>query len=556
MINWIQRYFQRHFRAIFAVMLFIMVVPLIWVFNPSSGTRGADRNIVERRAFGYNLNSPEDSRRLFGDAALSVQMQAGYSPDSSQIESYAFQRAALLQLADELHIPPPTKQEVSDFIKTLRMFSGQDGQFSPQAYTAFRDSLKTNSGLHEADVSRVLADDVRSGKVQRIIGGPGYVLMSDVKAQIEQSDTSWTVGLATVDYASFNPNIPVVDATIASYFEENAARYEIPPRVEVSYADFSAIPLLPSISVTDAEVRAYYDENPARFPKPPAADPKAAPKADPAADFAAVRPQVETALKLDRARRAAAKTASDFSFALYQAKATPGTPAFDAVLKTYNVTMKSLAPFTQDAGPAELGGSHEIAAEAFKLNKDRVVSDAVTSPSGAVVLFWKDLQPARKPLLNEVRAKVVADYVDGEKRKRFVELGRTVRAAIETRLKAGDSFEKAVAAAASANNAKIDAKLLPAFTTRQPPQELDYNVYNALTRLEKGHVSDMIVARDHGLLVFAADKKLPTISESSPEFSATRAQLAMTSSRVAANSYISDLITTELKKSEPNPAKP
>ena len=54
----------------------------------------------------------------------------------------------------------------------------------------------------------------------------------------------------------------------SKFFEENVARYEIPPRVIASYVEFPAANYLPGITVTAEEVRAYYDQNPARFPKP------------------------------------------------------------------------------------------------------------------------------------------------------------------------------------------------------------------------------------------------------------------------------------------------
>jgi peptidyl-prolyl cis-trans isomerase D len=552
MISWIQKTFQLHFRFIFMLLLGLVIISFVFI-GAGSGMGRPDRPVIERQVFGYNLGSQEDQTRLFGDAALSAQLQAGYAPEGPELQNYAFQRAASLQIADELHIPRSTKEEVTEFIRNLRVFTNQEGQFDAARYASFRDSLKTNPSMTEASVTRVIADDVRAAKVQKLLAGPGYVLASDVKAQLEQADANWTLGVATIDYASYSPNIPVNDAVLGTFFEENAFRYEISPRVEVSYAEFSALPLLPTINVTDAEIRSYYDANPSRFPKPaaPAADAKAAPATNPDADFAAVRSQVETTLKLERARRAATKAAADFSLALYDANVSPGTPAFDAFLEKRGVQLKDLAPFARDAGPAELGGSREIANEAFKLNADHPLSDAVQSPTGAVVLVWKGLQAARTPLLSEVREKVSADYIEGEKRKRFVELGRTIRSTIEARLKAGDNFEKAVAAAASNASVKIEAKTLAPFTLRQPPQDIDYSVFGALQRLEKGNVSDMIIAKDHGLIVYAADKTVPDLNESSPQFAEARNQISMASSRIGSSSYLNELITEELKKSEP-----
>ena len=80
------------------------------------------------------------------------------------------------------------------------------------------------------------------------------------------------------------------------------------------------------------------------------------------------------------------------------------------------------------------------------LGKDRAYTEAISTNRGAAVLFWTETQPARKPAFAEVRAKVSADYLENEKRKRFVELGRTLRGLIENRLKAGDTFEKAATA--------------------------------------------------------------------------------------------------------------
>ena len=550
MISWIQRYFQHHFRIVFALVLLATIISFIIAFSGSNVGRGTgQRAALTREFFGYNLSSQDDQARLFGDANLSATLQTDYSSlDNADLQNYALQRAAALALADQFHLPATTNQEITDFIKGLRAFAGEDGQFDTKRYESFRDSLKTNPRLTEAVVRRVLADDVRAEKVKQVLAGPGYVLPADVKTQLDRADSVWTLGVATADYASYAPSIPVSDLALAKYYEENSVRYTIPARVSVSAAYFPSAAYAGSVTVGENEVRSYYSANPARWPNP-AAKPGA--KADPAADFAAVRPQVEMALKLERAQRVAAKVASDLSFTLYDGKIAPGSPAFDALLAAQHVTLKPLAPFTREEGPAELGGSPEIAAEAFKLGESRSYSDALAAPDGAVVLFWKGTLPPRQPLLTEVRAKVAADYSDNEKRKRFVETGRLIRNQIEARLKAGDSFDAAVAAAGTATSTKLTAKVLPPFTRRTPPKDADNSVIGALDRLGKGQVSDMSIVKDQGVLIYAVDKKLPDLSESGSAYAAMRAQLAVVNARIGTSSYLAGLVEQELKKSEP-----
>ena len=558
MISWIQRYFQHHFKVIFAVLLGLIIISFVFTIGAAPGIGQAERQVVQRHFFNYNLNLQSDQQRLMGDAGLSANLRMGGfgNLDSDQIQNYAFQRAATLHLADEWHIPGATPAEIEKQVKTLRMFSGPDGQFDAKAYQTFRDNLKTSPrGLTEADIVRVIGDDIRAEKVQTLLAGPGYVLPAEVKSQISRADTSWTLAVAAADYAAFKPEIKPTDAELTTFFEQSGGRYDVPPRVTVSYVDFPAANFLSQVKVTDAEVRAFYDANPSRFPKPadpakPASTtPNITPSADPSADFAAVKDKVEIALRAERAQKLATKAASDLSLALFEAKAS--TPAaVEAFLAAQKLEGKSLPPFTRDAPPPQLGNSPEIATEAFRLSKERVTSDALNTPNGAVILIWKESLPSHKPLFTEVRDKVAADYIENERRKRFVELGKTLKAQIETRLKAGDTFEKA-AETASGAGLKLETRTLPAFTLRARPQDIDFSVLGTLEGLEKGEVSDMVINADKGLFVYGAEKKEPDVTEANPQFAETRQQIASYNGRFGASAYISELVEKELKKSEP-----
>lgn len=559
MISWIQKYFQHHFRTVFAVLLGIIIISFVFTIGAAPGIGRADRQVIDRQFFGYNLSLQADQQRLMGDAGLSANLRVGAfgQLDGSQIQNYAFQRAASLHLADTWHLPEATDAELQKQIEGLRMFAGADGKFDAKAYTTFRDNLKANPrGLNEADVRRVLSDDVRAEKVQALLAGPGYVLAAEVKTQLERADTSWTLATATADYAAFKPELKPTDAELTAFFEQSGGRYDIPPRVVVSYVDFPAAALMAGQTVTEAEVRAFYDANPSRFPKPadaakPAgATPSVTPAADPAADFAAVRTQVEATLKLERAQKQANKNASDVSLALFESKAST-TEAVEAFLASRKLTVKALPPFSREAAPLELSGSPELAAEAFRLGKDRVASDALSTQTGAVILVWKETQATRKPLFAEVRANVASDFTESERRKRFLEAGKLARTQLETRLKAGDSIEKAAAAAAGASGLKLETKSIPAFTLRNRPQDLDFSVLGALERLQKGQVSDLVMSGDKGVLVHAVDRKAPDLTEANPQFVETRQQIAGYNGRFGASALLSELVDAELKRSEP-----
>ncbi|MEO5959840.1 MAG: SurA N-terminal domain-containing protein [Opitutaceae bacterium] len=560
MISWIQRYFQHHFRTIFSVLLGVIIISFVFTIGAGPGIGRADRRVADRYFLDYNLNLPRDQQRLFGDAQLSAQLQLGSFSNlqSEQIQNYAFQRATAIHLADQWHIPAATDAEIAETIKTLRMFAGQDGQFDAKAYSTFRDNLRTTpGGLKEADIRRVLGNDVRGDKVNKLLAGPGYVLPADIKNQLARADTTWTLSTATTDYAAFKPEIKPTDGDLTKFFEENAFRYEIPPRVVATYLDFPSAAHLPNVTVNEAEVRDFYDQNPTRFPKPLEVKPAPAtpaliptPSANPDADFAAVRTQVEAALRFERAQKLAVKAASDLALALYESKIAYG-PALDTFLAAKKLEQKPLAPFSRESVPVELGSNSEIAAEAFKLSTERYASDAFATPSGGAILLWKETQAARKPLFADVKEKVSTDFAENEKRKRFVELGKSVKGQLEARLKTGDDFDKAAAAASSGSGLKLEAKTLAPFTLRTRPQDLDYTVLGTLERLDKGQVSDMVINPDKGIFVYAADKKIPDSSDANPRYAETRAQLASYSTRMGGSSFISELVEKELKKTAP-----
>jgi peptidyl-prolyl cis-trans isomerase D len=550
MISWIQRSFHKHTKLVFFFLLVAVAVPFVFM-GVWSGNGSPTVKLNKRDFFHVNLGNEEQVRRMFNDADLSAQLKEGYNAlQGAQLQQYAFQRVAGIALAEQLHLPVPTAEQVSAYVLTLRAFHNEQGQFDHARYSQFSDMLKTGAGISGADVNRVLRDDARLAELGKVVGGPGYVLPYDVKQQLIRADSLWTIQVATLDYATFEPTIPTTDDVLKKFHEDNEFRYEIPARPRLSYVEFKTADFVPPVAPSEAEARAFYTANQARFPVPADADKKDATpslSADGAVDnFPKVRTQVETALKESAALRFASKAATDLTVALYEQKITANSVELNTFLAGQRRPAVAIAPFAPYAPPAEMEWLGYYAETLSRLNQERFFTDPLQTPNGFVVLFWSETLPAHKPLFNEVRDRVLADYKETEKRKLFVERGRALRTQLQTASLTADAFNKAATAE------KLDVKSYANFSLReQPPQDLPYPALSALQNLEQGKVSDMIATGDKGYLVYAQEKKVPDLTPANPRYAELEQQLMTFTAGTNENSYLGRMVEAELKRTEP-----
>ena len=545
MISWIQKYFQKHIKLVMAAMLLIVGVPMVFIYSQSSGLGSGDVSVREQRFFGVNLANQEQAQRVFLDGQLSAQLRLDYQA-MQNIQGYSLQRVAGLALADELKLPLPTDAQLSAYTARVPAFLDQQGQFDNSAYARFGDSLKSpGSQIKVADVTRVLRDDARLADLGKIVGGPGYVLPADVKQQLARVDSTWTIQIAEVDYAAFNPAINPADAELQKFHDENAFRYEVPARPRVSLVEFKAANFSPPVGPTEDELRAFYNANQARFPVPGDPEKKDTPLADPTVDnFPKVRAQVEAALRDVASRHLASEAANNLTVVLFERKAAlkPNSPELAAFLAGINHPAVALPPFSPDNPPADRAWLGSYAEAMSRLGPDRPTSDALPTPDGFVVMLWNESLPSYKPLFTDVKDRVLADYRAEEKRRLFIERGAALKARLQA---AGTGF------ATAAEAEKLPVKSYANFSLRQPPQDMPPAVFAALGSLASGQVSDLIPSNDKGILVYAQEKKLPDLSPANPRYAEVQTQLMAFAASSSENSYLGQLVAQEMERINP-----
>lgn len=558
MISWIQTTFQRHTKLLMLFLLVAVTIPFVFTIGAAPGIGRAGQKALEQEFFGFNLGNEQQARKIFRDGGLSAQLKGAFQVSGAQLQQYALSRIAGLALADELGIPAASDKQVSDHVAGLPVFQNEQGGFDSARYRAFEDSLRTGGAVSTADVARVLRDDARLAALGGVLGGPGYVLPREVAEQLGRADTLWSLAVATLDYASFDPGVTPTEPALQKFHEENSFRYDIPARPRLSLVEFKAADFVPPVGPTEAEARAFYQANAARFPIP--ADKMKSEGSAPSLsldgsgaaakdDFLKVRAQVEAAMKQEAARRGASQAANDFTVALFERKLAPNSSELSAFLASLRRPASTLAPFTPDAPPADRPWLANYADQIARLDTSRPFSDPLPGPEGYVVLLWNETLPAYKPLFSEVRERVASDYREAEKRRRFVDHGRAVRGRLQSALKGGQSFDQAAIAE------KLEVKTYAAFTLREPPQDLPFPAYGALQSLQAGQIAEMTAAGDKGYFVFAAAKQLPDTSTANPRFAEVREEMRRFAAQAGESALLASLVEAELKRTAP-PAPP
>jgi peptidyl-prolyl cis-trans isomerase D len=188
----------------------------------------------------------------------------------------------------------------------------------------------------------------------------------------------------------------------------------------------------------------------------------------------------------------------------------------EPVAKENGLTVQESGFFTRDEPIPGIGGSPQVAAQAFQL-KDGEVSAAINSPRGPVFITVTGKQDPYVPKFEEVKDKVREDAI----RARATELSRQRGDEIASKLRTAKDF----AAAAKAEGLAVKDTELVARESALPDVGVSPEVDKAAFSLPKGGVSNPIVTSSGTVIVRVVDRDEVTPEELQTGKDAFRAQL-------------------------------
>ena len=259
MISWIQHHLIRHGRWLFLFLLAIIIVAFVFTIGATPGCTTDHSGYEENLFYGIDLNSPRESEVIIEKVQLSAILNGQEIRSDEQFQNQLTSRIALLHLAEEIGVPSPNQETLSNYITTKAAFFGADGKFSIDAYTSFVDSMESNPRTSQGLVLVVLEEDYRINQIGSVLSGPGYLLPAEAISQTQRRATKLSLTTAELNYADFSPEITIEETALREYYEANKLRYEIPERIKASYVYFNLKAYEEKVPVpSEAELREHF----------------------------------------------------------------------------------------------------------------------------------------------------------------------------------------------------------------------------------------------------------------------------------------------------------
>lgn len=551
MISWISNLIQKRSKAIFSVLLFIIIIAFVFTIGAGPGIVSSDKTNYQRDFYGIDLNSTGDIQVLQNATMVSRYINGMRQYDENQFQQQMWTRQVRLYLANELAIPEPTEEALKSFIKSKRSFQNATGQFAPKMFQGFVASLKGSSQINEAFVSRVIKQDYRLQQLDELMSGPGMVSTNEVVASVARGKTTWSIEIAKIEYDDFNPEIEATDEVIADFFATNQFRYEIPSEYTISFIEFDASVVKgPVEDPGEEELQRYFLTNRANFanaesrlaPEGEEADEEAIPPS-PLEIYELIKNEVFAAYAKEQRTRQSVVIANDFTGTLFDQNIQYQSIEFKKLLLEHGLKLKSLPPFSTKPETQMVGiVPAKLYLDTMRLDTERYFSDVIPNrdETGYLVAFLESKEDPRIPQLDEVKRQVVQDYNNEQKAEKFSEHGTTLAATLREKLQAGEAFNLV-----AESNALIYENPEP-FTLTEKPETLSFQLLQSIESLDAGEITDMITIEKTGYFVLVKEKTIPRITEDDPEYLNALRGLSNYSGFSRYQALISDMISRKL----------
>lgn len=403
----------------------------------------------------------------------------------------------ILRQAKEDYGVYPNEDEVTEYLRTMRVFNGPDQKFSAETYQNFIDRGLGRLGLSEKDLRALASDILAMKKINAIVGSGLQANREAVASNMALENQQISGATAKLELAPFEEKIQPTEEEIKAYWDTISDSFTTEPRRKFTYV------LTPPITVEDPE---------ANKPAEPEsiADVTASDEVKKAAAAKKEEEKAKLATELAEKRRKAQldvdTLVSDFVDGLENDKGA----SFQDLAKEYKWEVKSTELFPLSAVPKELdlnvrfsseGG--KVADQFFKIVETTdplsKISEAIpVGESQWIVARMDELEKSRPKTYEEARDEARAQYIAEKAAEALKAAANEDITKIKESIAAGKSFTDAAKEVGITEIA--DFKDVTRTTTADGANQ-PRTLFEATRSLDPGSIADVIVESDRAFIV-------------------------------------------------------
>lgn len=436
----------------------------------------------------------------FGLYQFLMGLSTGATSQEDASEKFFVGRMILRQAKEEFGVYPG-EEEISAYLRTLRVFAGPDQKFDPETYRNFIEKGMGRLGLTEKDLRELASDVLASKKINAIVGSGLGVDRAAVAKNLALENQQITGELAKLELSPFEDKIQPTEEEIKKYWETISDSFTTEPRRKFTY--IIATPSLPVEPKADAP-ESIADATASDDVKKAAAKKKDEEKAKRATEFAEARRKKQ--LELD-------SLVDDFLFKLEEQKGA----GFEELAKANGWEVKTSELFARSTTPKDLDVSLRASSRGGKavdqLFLIKETSDPFSKISEAIAIGENQWivaridgeEKSRTKTYEEARADARAQYIVEKAAEAMKTATNDAVTKIKASLVAGKSFSDA------AKEAGIPTtKAFSAITSTYKPDGANEpkNLFEASRNIDPGAVADIIIESDRSFILFVAKREV------------------------------------------------
>jgi hypothetical protein len=465
---------------------------------------GRTYNDKEFRSLGsssFELTSNLARSGDFGLYQFLMGLSTGATSQDDAAEKFFVGRMIIRQAKEEFGIYPGN-DEISAYLKTLRVFAGPDQKFNPETYRNFIEKGMGRLGMTEKDLRELASDVLASKKITAIIGSGLSPERDAVAKNLALENQQITGDVAKIELSPLEEKIQPTEEEIKKYWETLSDSFTTEPRRKFTY--IIATPTVTEEPKIDDTPESIADTTASDEVKKAASKKKDEEKAKRATEFAEARrkQQLETDSLVD-----------DFLFKLEEQKGV----GFEELAKSNGWEIKTSELFPRSASPKDLdvnlrsssrGGKAVDQLFLIKETSDPFskISEAVAVGENQWVVARLDGEEKSRPkTYEEARADARAQYISEKAAESMKTAANEAITKIKTSLTAGKSFAEAAKDAGIA-----ETKAFSSITSTYKPDGANEpaNLFEAARNVDAGSIAEAIIEADRAFILHVAKREV------------------------------------------------